>query len=390
MKICGIVAEYNPFHNGHKYHIEQTRLAGATHIVAVMSGNTVQRGDIALFDKHFRAKKACENGANLVLELPCPYSCANAEVFSRGAMQILSGLGCVDALSFGCENADFSALLHASNCLEELDDSTILRDYLTKGYDYPTAISLTCGEIYNKEIKNIISSPNNLLALEYIKSCKKLNLNIDFLPIKRVGVTHDSKNISGIFCPASYIRERIIKGENISEFLPYNFDSQEFFNHEKMFRTVVFKLKTMSAEELMEIPDCTKELAVRIEKILKYETPTSLSQLYNLLKTKNITHARIRRVVLYSVLGIKDTDFLIPPYARILACDEKGIEVLKIAKNTAKIPISHSLTKLSRVNDGAKRLAQIDVISSDLQKLCGDLKVNYPNEFSVKFNNIIK
>ncbi|NLZ45325.1 MAG: nucleotidyltransferase family protein, partial [Clostridiales bacterium] len=116
MKICGIISEYNPFHNGHKFHIEETRKMGATHIVAVMSGNMVQRGDVAILDKHYRARKACENGVDLVIELPCPYACASAEKFAQGAISVLAGFGgLVKLISFGSEAEDINLLKKAAN-----------------------------------------------------------------------------------------------------------------------------------------------------------------------------------------------------------------------------------------------------------------------------------
>lgn len=385
MKICGIVAEYNPFHNGHKYHIEQTRRMGATHIVAVMSGNTVQRGEVAVFDKHFRAKKACENGANLVIELPCPYSCANAEVFSLGAMEILKGLGCVEALSFGCETDDKSALLRASECVAALCDSQIVKGYVSNGASYPSAVSKACGEIYGAEVEKIISSPNNTLAVEYIKACKKLNFGVEFIPVKRLGASHDTEEISNKIASASLVRKKAVLGETFTELVPYDTENQEIFSLEKMSKAIIFNLKCKNLDEILAIPDCTKELGVRMYKLLQSETPQTLAQLYDGLKSKNITHARIRRVVLYSILGVCVSDFSISPYARILACDDKGIEILQRVKNNGEILVSHSLSKLSQRDDGAKRLSKLDTISSSLQKMCGNGQKNYPNEFGIKF-----
>lgn len=385
MKICGIVAEYNPFHNGHKFHIEQTLKNGATHIVAVMSGNTVQRGEVALFDKHFRAKTAVQNGVNLVLELPCPYSCANAEIFSRGAMQILGGLGCVDMLSFGCEEDNADALIEASRCVSQLSESQLVKSLVSKGFSYPSAISTACGEIYGENVQRIIASPNNTLAVEYIRACENLKLDFELLPIKRQGVNHDEQAFQNEIASASLIRKMALTGEDFSEFVPYKSENSDLFEIEKMSRAIIFNLKCKTLEELLEIPDCTRELGVRIFKLLQNETPKTLSQLYDKLKSKNITHARIRRVVLYSILGVKASDFSIMPYARILACDDKGTEILRKAKTTSKILVSNSLSKLSQRDEDAKRLAQLDVISSELQKMCGNLTKNYPNEFGIKF-----
>lgn len=385
MKICGIVSEYNPFHFGHKLHIEKTRRMGASHIVAVMSGNTVQRGDIAVMDKHFRAKKACENGANLVVELPCPYSCASSENFARGAVKILKGMGCVDMLSFGCENDDLDALLKATDSTMGLCNSHRVKELCAKGLSYPTALTKACEEIYGNQTAHILKSPNNTLAIEYIKASEKIGFSAEFLPIKREGAGHDEEKAYGNIASASFIRNMAFSGEDFSKFLPYEINDEEMFCLEEMSKAVIFNLKTKTLEEILAIPDCTKELGVKLFKLLQKGENMTLAQLYDALKTKNITHARIRRVILYSILGVRAEDFKIRPYARILAFDDKGAEILAEVKKRGNIEISQSLSKLSAHNEGAKRLAQLDVISSQLQKMCGKLQKNYPNEFGVRF-----
>ena len=164
MKIAGVVAEYNPFHNGHKYHLEETRRMGATHIVVVMSGSAVQRGDTAISDKYFRAKTAVENGADLVIELPCPYSCSSAERFAGAAVQILAGFGegGVSMLSFGCEDDDIALLDKAAEISSELDESDYVKEMLENGVPYPAAVASAAGI---PEIKALFDKPNNMLAI---------------------------------------------------------------------------------------------------------------------------------------------------------------------------------------------------------------------------------
>lgn len=390
MKVFGIVAEYNPFHNGHKYHIEKTLQSGATHIVAVMSPNVVQRGSVAVFDKHFRARKACENGANLVVELPCPFSCACSEIFAGTAMGILKGLGVVDGISFGCEaQEDVSEepsefLKNAAAAVSQLENSQRVKELCAQGMSYPAAVSTACRELYGDKTARAVSTPNNTLAIEYIKAAKRIGWDADLIAVARKGAAHDGAFHSFGIASASLVRERILSDKDYAEFVPYEI-SQEAFDLERMTNAAVFKFRSMSFEEICEIPDCTKELAVRITQYLKSENPRTLSEFYDALKTKNITHARIRRVILQGLLGIKKEDFEITPYARVLAADDKGMEILKALKGRAEIPVSHSLSLLSRQSDGAKRLAQLDVLSSQLQKMCGRGEISYPNEFSVKF-----
>ena len=387
MKIYGIVSEYNPFHNGHKFHIDKTREAGATHIVSVMSGNVVQRGETAIYDKHTRAKNAVKNGVNLVIELPCPYSCASGELFALGAVEILKGLGCVQGISFGCEEENKEILLKTADCVSELSQSEILKTLLSQGESYPSAVMKVCETTYGREIADVLKKPNNTLGIEYIKACRRLGFEADFCLVKREGADHDSHHTKNGIASASFIREKILSGEDFSQYLPYENDA-ESFDFNVMTKAVVFKLKSMSVEDLSEIPDCTKELAVRICDYLKGNTPVTLSQLYDALKTKNITHARIRRVILYAMLGIKASDFKIKPYARVLCADDKGMEILSEVKKKGDILISHSLARLSESDEGAKRLSQLDVLSSQLQKMCSQTGREYPNEFSVKFEKI--
>ncbi len=387
LRICGIVSEYNPFHNGHKFHIDKTREAGATHIVSVMSGNVVQRGETAIFDKHIRAKNAVKNGANLVIELPCPYSCASGELFALGAVEILKGLGCVDMLSFGCETDNKDLLLKTADCINELGESDELKTLLSAGESYPSALMKACEKEYGKEIAEVLKKPNNTLGIEYIKACKRLGFDVDFCLVKREGADHDSDKAKNGIASASFIREKILSGQDFSQLLPYECDA-ESFDFNVMTKAVVFKLKSMSFEDIIEIPDCTKELAVRICDYLKGNTPNTLSQLYDALKTKNITHARIRRVILYAMLGVRHSDFKIKPYARVLCADDKGMEILSEVKKKGDILISHSLARLSEGDEGAKRLSQLDVLSSQLQKMCSETEREYPNEFSVKFEKI--
>ena len=387
MKVCGIVAEYNPFHNGHSYHIEKARQAGATHIVAVMSGNVVQRGSVAIFDKHFRAKKACENGANLVIELPCPLSGSSGEILERGAVRILKGLGVVDFICFGSETNDTDLLFKAAECTINLENSDYVKKLTKSGLSYPSAVAQACRELYGGEMADLISSPNNTLGIEYIKAAKKLGWDVSFEAVERKGAAHDSKAVGEGIASASLIREKILGGEDYSELLPYSCESEQTFDMNEMTKAVVFKFRSMSLDEICEIPDCTKELGIRICKLLKSFTPVTLDELYDALKTKNITHARIRRVILNGILGIKSTDLLISPYARILAADDKGMELLSTVKQKGSIAVSHSLSKLSEMGEGEKRLAQLDVLSSQFQKMCGD--GDYPNEFSVKFEKSV-
>ena len=366
MNITGIVAEYNPFHNGHKYMIEQACLNGATHVVAVMSGAAVQRGDVAVFDKHFRARKAVESGVDLVLELPFPYSCSSGEIFAKSALSILAGLGegVVNSLAFGCECDDVGLLKKAAKASTELSDNDLVRSELANGKSYPAAVYEAASKIYGIEVGEILRSPNNILAVEYIKAAGDLKL----IPIKRKGVEHDSNEITDDLASASAIRNMIHNGDDISDLCPYDLDSLPIYSMKKMEREILFRLSCMEKTELTDLPDCSNEIADKILAVLSY-CPRTLDELLNKCKSKNITMARLRRIIMYAVLGVKKSDFVSPPYARILAFNSRGAEVLAKCRNSV-LPIDTSLKALENSSENARRIVHLENNAVSFQDAC--------------------
>lgn len=246
MKIAGIVAEYNPFHNGHKYQIQATRQAGAEGIVAVMSGDCVQRGSAAVFSKYDRAQAAIRNGADLVIELPCPFSCSNSEVFARSAVRLLAGLGedVVTTLSFGCESGDRNALEQAAEISAMLENSQQVRELLSQGKSYPQAMYEASIGLYGRTAEEIFSTPNNVLAVEYIKAAKRIAPWLVPYAVKREAVAHDSQAESGDFASASHIRELIKEGGEWQKFVPYDFEGCKPSFTRQAGREMLFKLCT--------------------------------------------------------------------------------------------------------------------------------------------------
>lgn len=294
MVTAGIVAEYNPFHSGHKYMIEQVRKKGATHVAAVMSGAVVQRGDIAVFDKHFRAEKAVENGVDLVVELPFPYSCSSGELFARSAISILSGLGdnVVNKLAFGCECDDINLLKKASEASMKLKDSQLVRKKLMQGLSYPDSVCQSACEIYGESVGDILKSPNNTLAVEYIKAAEELLPEADFITVKRQYAEHDSDQAYEGITSASHIRSLLSDRKRADEFCPYSFGGEPLFFLENMEREVLFRLGCLEKADFERLPDCSSELADKIIKAMS-ECPENLSEFFRLCKSKNVTMARI-------------------------------------------------------------------------------------------------
>lgn len=363
MTTAAIIAEYNPFHNGHKYQIEQTRAAGATHIVSVMSGNFVQRGDLAIFDKYARAKTALENGADLVLELPARYSLMSAEGFARGAVGLISALGCVDMLSFGSESGDIAALKEASAAIEYCIHSAKFDEQIQRGKSYPAALQEALREYYTEDVSEIIQSPNNTLAIEYLSALDDLGNRIQPFTITRT-VAHDSDESSSEFASASAIRRKIRSNEDYSALAPVI--DEPTANISRLERAVLAKLRTLSPDDFEQIYDCVNGLGNRLFKASR--AAKSLDELYFLAKNKSVTLARIRRACLCGFLGITKTISAAPPaYIHILGMNEKGREILAAAD--CKIPIDTSLKTLSKTSPAAHKQAVFEAKLGDIYSL---------------------
>lgn len=379
MKITGIICEYNPFHNGHLYHIRKTRENGATHIVAVMSGNFVQRGDTAVMDKLERARLAVRSGADLVIELPVQYCLSSAENFAAGAVYLLESLGAVQELSFGSECGDAEVL---KNALEKVDiiakaHADDIKSIMEKGYTYPRALSSVLKGT-DADVAEIISSPNNLLAIEYMRSLKRLSSKMKPFTVKRVNAPHDGADPKNGYASASYIREVLESERNVSAISKYTtsvwtdaiaeaFRKGETASLSRLERVMLYKLRSTSVEEIASINDVGQGLENRIYRA---RMAGSLDELLFTVKTKRYTMARIRRIMLSLLIGIIKEDMKqIPPYGRILAFNERGREILAQAKDTAKIPFASSIAKLSQINETAERFAELEIRASDVYGL---------------------
>lgn len=343
MKTAAVICEYNPFHFGHKYQLEQTRAAGATHIVGVMSGNFTQRGDVAVFDKYARAKTALENGVDLVLELPTKYSLSSAESFARGAVGIIAALGCVDMLSFGCECGDIAALKEAAGAAEYAVYSEEFANRMKNGKSYPAALAETVKEFYTDDVYEILCEPNNTLAVEYIKALDDIGSGITPFAVIRSGAAHDSADENGGFASASLIRGKILAGEDYSQFAPVI--DAESADIKRLETAILAKLRMMKRDDFENIYDAAQGLGERLYKAVRMAG--TLDELYFLTKTKRYTLARIRRAVLCSFLDIDKKQLLAPnAYIRILGMNSRGKEILAAAK--CELPVDTSLKSLMK------------------------------------------
>lgn len=349
MKSVGIISEYNPFHNGHRYQIAKAReLSKADCVVAVMSGNYVQRGDVAIFSKYERAKSAILGGADIVFELPAYFSLKSAEGFARGGVSMLGALG-IDAISFGAECENLSLLKETAEILkaEKGDFKKILKEGLKSGKSFAGARSDALSHVF-KRGEEIVLKPNNILATEYLAAMDFYSYSPEIYPVKRVGTGHDSDEVSGEFSSASNIRKMLLKGEDTEKFafsLPQD---------KPIFLKDFEKLLLYSAITLSSSPsgggDGLYERIVSADK-------ESLETLLMSVKTKRFALSRIKRYLVNLMLQNNLPENMEPSYLRILALNSKGAAFIKengekftlpVISKPSQIPESDEIFALER------------------------------------------
>lgn len=393
MKIGGIVAEYNPFHNGHKYQIEKSKELGEwTHVVAAMSSNYVQRGETALISKWARAEMAVKNGVDLVVEIPTLWSTSFAQRFALGGVSLLDSLGCVDMLSFGSECGDIDELIECKNAINSDAVTERLKENLDFGLSFASARAEALRTVYGNRFFDILEEPNNTLGIEYLQALDKLDSSIVPMTIKRVGASHDSIIRSENFACASDIRSMMLEGGREWEmFVPQSvvdiYRREEENNrapcpNSKLEFSILCCMRQLSAEDIGLSPDVSEGIEYRIhDAALK---ASSLEELYQLAKTKRYSHARIRRIVLHAFMGFVADDYKEnPPYIHVLAMNEKGKEILKEAKDKAKKPIVTKASDFDGLDDYGRHVFALEDMCTDVYSLaspvilpCGREKTN--------------
>lgn len=373
--IYGIVAEFNPFHNGHQNLIQQARSSGATAVVAVMSGNYVQRGEPAITEKRVRTHMALLGGVDLVLELPVFYSCSPAERFAYGSVYLLQSTGIVDTLCFGSESGNLSELLTLSQTLNSPPFQTAFRHFITQGYSFPKSKDLALRELFPSQKLSL--TPNNILAIEYIRAAQKLNWNIDFFTIPRQGVSHDSNHTQENFASASLLRSYQNQLQQQERFLPANSyqvlkTAQQNGLYPISYQTskeLQFSyLRRLSKELFFRLPDCSEGLEQRFYKAV--QRSHDLDEVFSYTKTKRYPLARIRRLSLSAFLEFQpEQTSITPPYLRVLGATPTGVELLKTMKKTATLPLSHSLAKLRDKDEISTLFAEQEALSTNLYTL---------------------
>lgn len=390
-QVAGIVAEYNPFHNGHEWMVNQLRRQGCKTIVGVMSGEYVQRAEMAQFPLPVRTKAALAGGVDLVLRLPTPYAISSAERFAQGAVGILAALGCVDVIAFGAENPNVGELELVARLLQSEEFSQMLKVELKKENSYAAARANAVERLL-PGAGQVLNSPNNILGVEYCKALQgavpswlnslhgeqKIVLP-SVLALPRQGAQHDGEPVNGV-ASASWLRESQLSGEEeggLQNWVPekcFPIYQQALANGEVVDRqkedfALLARLKGKSAFAFAPYAGNEQEgLAVRLEKAV--QKAQNMDEVYAHAKSKRFAHSRIRRILLATALQMPEQLPKVPPFIQVLGANEHGLSLLKKAKKTAVLPVRTSLAKLARGVNGSAEIAEFESKVEDLYGIC--------------------
>ncbi len=368
MSAVGIIAEFNPLHTGHKHLIEHARTLSDT-VICVISGNFVQRGDVAIISKQKRAELALRCGVDVVAEMPVLWSMSTAQNFALGGVWQLYNLGC-DKIVFGSECGSINLLAEAAEVLNSDGFFDLVTEKAKSGITFAAAREAAASELGIDS--SIFQNANDNLGIEYILAAKKLNLPIEFHCVKRVGAAHDSKEITNGFVSASYIRQELIKG-NIGyteRFMPREvrgiITPENIADISRLETAVLYALRTKTVDELTALPDISEGLHNKI--LLSSRVATSLDELYGMIKTKRYTHARIRRLVLSAFLGFDNTFFMrTPPYVRVLGFSQNG--ALHFKKVQGIIPLVTRAAQIKQLDADSQKIFETECRAADIYAL---------------------
>jgi len=357
------------------YHIQETKKKGATHIIAVMSGNFVQRAEPAIASKFERARVAAALGVDLVIELPFVYSTAVSERFARGAVSILETTGVVSMLSFGSESGDIEALEKTANAVQDARVKRRIKQLSEMGDSFPAAQAKAL-EVFYPELSKLVYGPNNILAIDYLKALGWLQSEMKPVTVKRKGAEHDGEGISDSVASAKKIRELVRLRTEYSHLLPKESElmlldavaaGRISCGLERIESAVLYRLRHMSKEELNLLPDAASGLGDRLFQAAC--TASTIDELYELAKTKRYTMSRVRRAVLAALLDISEADYSPLPYIRLLAIGRGGEEVLRAMKRRCKLPVAGSLPEIIALGGVAAKTAMRESAVTDIYNL---------------------
>ena len=420
MKIVGLIAEYNPFHNGHLYHIERAKeITGADSAIVVMSGNYVQRGAPAIMPKHLRAEVALEAGADIIFELPVCYACASAEYFAAGAVSLFEQLNCVDSVCFGSECGDYELLERIARVAADEPEEyrTLLSEGLKKGMSFPRARQAALTEYLRDDSLDIVlEQPNNILGIEYIKALYQKKSPIHSYTIKRMVSGYHDTELTGTYSSASAIRKLLsYASHSVSMEQEGMFDEPSMSEALTRLEDMVPPscIRTLEDTHRSRYPIYANDFSLPLKYQLLKETYTSLAeyldisedlanrilnhtndfvtfdQFCDLLKTRDVTYSRLSRSLLHILLGIKKKDLLTfreegcCQYARILGFRKDAKRLLSYIKKHSDVPLITKLTQIDGLTPPGLAMLKQDVFASNLYEsvITNKFKMPFVNEY---------
>lgn len=367
MNVIGVIAEYNPFHLGHLYQINKIKeMYKDSIIITIVSSSFTQRGDVSILNKWNKARIALDNGIDLVIELPYFYAGQSSDIFAKGAVTILNYLG-IDTLVFGMESDDINNLkLMADIQLNDKNYNNIVKEYLSNGYNYPTALSKAIKDILNLDIY----LPNDLLALSYIKQVKLINNNIDVIGIKRTNDYH-SKEITSNIVNASLIREQFKNNLDISNYIP-NYDTNKLYNVSANDFYPLLKYQILNnINNLDKFLTVDEGIDNRIKKYIK--NSNNWNELVNNIKTKRYTYNKINRMLMHILFNLTkdESKNIVIDYVRVLGFNSKGRNYLNKIKKNKEINI------VTNYKDGISKLFDLENRVNNIYAIIVDNKLIY-------------
>lgn len=392
MKVLGIIAEYNPFHYGHLFHLKQSlKLSKADYTIAIMSGQFTQRGEAAIVDKWVRAKAAVACGVDLVIELPAVYAVQTAELFAKGGIQLLNHTGLTTHVSFGSETGELSALQNIADILAVEDDRyrRLLKSYLIKGLSFPEARQRAVVD-YNPgisefDIQAILSKSNSILAVEYLKALKNSNSNITPLTVPRIRTSYNSEIIKKGIASATSIRKEIMKNglsDRVKQAVPQHVFQQLLnslsngmgpVDNNSFSDLILGTLRRSSLTEIASWMDVGEGLENRIQE--QAQAANNLDEFLSMVKTRRYVRTRLQRILIHGLLNMTKSSFLElddqtgPKYLRILAFSKNALPLMKRLKETAKVPVITKAAHIYRYDPSIQKMFKYDKLATDLYSL---------------------
>ncbi len=381
MRVVGIVAEYNPLHNGHIYQMEEAkRLTGAAYCIVLMSGNFVQRGEPACTDKFTRAVWAIKAGADMVIELPSVFSVSSAERFAEGAIRLFASMGLVTDVAFGCEQPDMEILERLVDLIdtEPPGFDALLRFHLKQGKAYPRARVDALSEMgADRRLLEELKKPNNILAVEYLRSIRKHAPRLNPVPIRRIANQYSDTTLTGEISSATAIRAAIAEGDrSVLDAVPIyisgaiQFDQQFPITLDDLSQMLLYRLRTMPQEELLSVPD----VAEGYEQVIRRAAHTcvDIETFFETIKTKRYTLARCRRIAVNALLGVDralleqmlvNDDNL---YLRVLSLRASARGLFSAIASRGRTPVIVRNSDFKACTPIAVASLQIDALSTDV------------------------